>query len=66
MKRDSVSANLVLFLITYLLVKIIQRLTGFDYDFSEGLFNIKLLIDLLIWIAVYRIVSILFNNFLFS
>lgn len=38
---------------TYIIVKIVYRLTGFYYNFDEGIFNIKLLIDLSLWLAVF-------------
>jgi len=46
-------------LITYVIVRIINKVTGFSYDFSDGVFNINLLIDLAIWFFVYLAVDFL-------
>jgi|GEM_PF-3569164 hypothetical protein len=52
-------------LITYIIVKILYRLTGFHYDFTEGIVNIRLLIDLALWGFVYFSVDFLLKK-LFS
>jgi hypothetical protein len=46
-------------IITYIIVKIVYKLTGFYYSFDEGLLNIKLLIDLSLWAVVFVVVSFL-------
>ncbi len=46
-------------LITYVIVKIIYKVTGFAYDFSDGIFNINLLIDVALWFLVYFTVDFL-------
>jgi len=38
---------------TYILVKIVYRLTGFHYNFSDGIFNAKLLLDIALWGFIY-------------
>jgi len=38
---------------TYILVKIVYRLTGFHYNFSDGIFNVKLLLDIALWGFIY-------------
>jgi len=51
--------------ITYLAVKLVYWLAGFDYDiFSEGIFNTKLLIDILSWVGIYALVFILLKTFI--
>ncbi|HAH58459.1 MAG TPA: hypothetical protein DCL86_09945 [Bacteroidales bacterium] len=46
-------------IITYIIVKIVYKLTGFYYNFDEGLLNIKLLIDLSLWAVVFIAVNFL-------
>ncbi|AFS79471.1 hypothetical protein Curi_c24760 [Gottschalkia acidurici 9a] len=50
------------FIIAFIIVRIIRSLTGFNYNFSEGIFNIKILIDLGLWIIVYLIIDFIFNK----
>ncbi|PKP52073.1 MAG: hypothetical protein CVT92_10655 [Bacteroidetes bacterium HGW-Bacteroidetes-1] len=52
-------------IITYIIVKILYKLTGFHYDFTEGIVNIRLLIDLALWGFVYFSVDFLLKK-LFS
>ncbi len=40
-------------LITYVIVKILYKITGFSYDLTDGIVNINLLIDLALWGFVY-------------
>ena len=42
---------------TYIIVRIVYRLTGFSYSLSEGILNMKLLIDLALWIIVFFLVD---------
>jgi hypothetical protein len=49
-------------LITYIIVKTVYRLTGFHYEFSDGLANIKLLIDIVLWGIIYFPVNYLMKK----
>ncbi len=51
-------------LITYVIVKIVYKLTGFHYDFGEGLANFKLLIDITLWGFIYLIIYFLLRKLL--
>lgn len=48
--------------ITYIIVKIVYKLTGFSYSLLEGILNIKILVDLGLWIIVYVFVKIILNK----
>ena len=48
--------------ITYVIVKIVYKLTGFHYDFSEGLANFKLLIDVSLWCFIYFVSNFLLRK----
>ena len=48
--------------ITYVLVKIVYKLTGFHYDFGDGIFNIKLVIDIALWVLIYFPVQFLLKK----
>ena len=55
-KTKNKNSGYILILTTifsYIIVRIVYKLTGFYYSFDEGIFNIKLLIDLSIWLAVF-------------
>lgn len=56
MKKDDAIATFVTFIITYVIVHIIYKLTGFYYNFGQGLLNFKLLINIVLWCIVYFIV----------
>ncbi|MCY6485053.1 hypothetical protein OW763_11950 [Clostridium aestuarii] len=43
-------------LITYVIVHIVYKLTGFYYNFGEGIFNFKLAIDIVLWGSIYFVV----------
>lgn len=49
---------------TYLTVRIVHIFTGFSYNLSEGILNIKLLEDLGLWIIVYVFIRNIFNRVL--
>ncbi len=51
-------------IITYLIVNIVYKLTGFHYDFSDGIANIRLLIDIALWGCVYFAVNFLLRKLL--
>lgn len=58
--RNSWSIDFIPLFITYVVVKLVHWLSGFDYDiFSEGIFNIKFLIDIASWGGIYAIVYLL-------
>jgi len=44
-------------IITILVTRLLYSLIGFNYSISEGILNIKLLIDLGMWLIVYFPVS---------
>lgn len=44
-------------IITILVTKLLYSLIGFNYSISEGILNIKFLIDLVTWLIVYCAVS---------
>ncbi|MPN30140.1 hypothetical protein SDC9_177598 [bioreactor metagenome] len=45
------------FIVTYIFVHIIYGITGFKYDIFKDTLGIKTLIDLVLWIGAYYIVS---------
>jgi hypothetical protein len=49
---------------TYIIVRVVYRLTGFSYSLSEGILNMKLLIDLGLWIIVFFLVDNIFRKIL--
>jgi hypothetical protein len=53
-------------IITYLIVTGVRLLTGFHYDFSEGLVNFKFLIDIALWLIVYYAVDLLLRKVFFK
>jgi hypothetical protein len=52
----------ITFAITYTIVRIIYKVTGFYYDFNEGLFNFKFLIDFGFWCIVYFTIDMFFEK----
>ena len=56
--------SILIIIITYIIVRIIYKLTGFSYGLSEGILNIKLLVDLCLWIIVYSLIKGIFNKVL--
>ena len=53
---DNETISFITFVLTYVIVHIIYKVTGFYYSFKEGLFNFKLLIDLGLWCIVSFII----------
>ncbi|WP_299822398.1 hypothetical protein [uncultured Pontibacter sp.] len=50
-------------LITYILVKIVHKLAGFEYDiFTEGVFTLKFVLDIASWVFIYGVVYFLFKK----
>jgi uncharacterized membrane protein len=49
-------------LITWILVKTVYGITGFHYEFSDGIVNIKLLIDIVLWGIIYFPVNYLLKK----
>jgi uncharacterized membrane protein len=64
-KKTNGFIPLVTIIITYVTVKILYKLTGFQYDFSEGILNIRFLIDITLWGFIYLTVNFLLRK-LFS
>lgn len=56
--------TILTFIATYIIVRIVYRLTGFSYSLSEGILNMKLLIDLGLWIIVFFLVDNIFRKIL--
>lgn len=52
--------------LTFIIVNFIYKLTGFHYSFSEGLLNLKLLIDLGVWLLIYIPLNIILDKILLS
>lgn len=61
-KTSSIARQIVSIGITFVIVKVIEHFSGFHYDIAEGFFNIKLLIDLALWVLVYFSVFTLLNK----
>ena len=52
-------------IITYVVVKVIHNLAGFDYDiFTEGVLNMRLLLDVTSWVIVHAAVNFLLRKLL--
>jgi hypothetical protein len=67
MNLDSKRAAFIPLLITYVVVKLVHNLAGFDYDIlSEGILNLKFLIDVASWAIVYAAVYFLLRKWLSS
>ena len=64
-KKTERNIIIVSIVITYIIVKVIYRLTGFHYDFTDGIINIRFLIDIALWGTVYLTVVFLLRK-LFS
>lgn len=62
LKKNSEITQFIAFATTYIIVHIIHKLTGFNYEFKEGLLNFKLLIDLALWCIVGFIVDMFLNK----
>jgi hypothetical protein len=64
-KNNNRVIGFITIIITYVVVKIIHRYAGFQYDISrEGIINVKLLIDIFSWIVVYALVYTLLKKIL--
>jgi hypothetical protein len=63
--KNSWSVDLIPLFITYVVVKSVHWLAGFNYDiFNEGILNIKFLVDVFSWGGIYAIVYILLKTFI--
>ncbi|EKQ52424.1 MULTISPECIES: hypothetical protein [unclassified Clostridium] len=58
--------NILTVILTFIIAHIIYNLTGFQYNFSEGILNLKLLIDLGLWLLIYAAVNIILDKILLS
>ncbi|MBU5438427.1 hypothetical protein KQI42_10430 [Tissierella sp. MSJ-40] len=56
--------SILIIITTYIIVRIVYKLTGFNYSFSEGILNTKLIIDLILWIIIYVPVKNIFDKVL--
>ncbi|ALI99977.1 hypothetical protein [Rufibacter tibetensis] len=57
MRTESTRISLMTLLITYIVVKVVHLLTGFNYNpFEEGLLTIKFVLDVVSWVMVYGLV----------
>jgi hypothetical protein len=63
-KKNNVVIPLGTIIITYIIVKILYKLTGFHYDFTDGIANKSLLIDIALWGFVYLTVNFLLRKLL--
>ena len=61
-KKNNGFIPFISILITYIIVKIVYKLTGFHYGFDEGIVNIKLLMDLALWGLIYFTISFLVKS----
>lgn len=52
--------------LTFIIVHIIYKLTGFHYNFSEGILNLKMLIDLGLWLLIYIPVNMILDRMLLT
>lgn len=65
MKKNSKTIGFVSLFITYLVVKVVHSFAGFHFDpFSEGIFNIKFLIDIKSWGIISTMVYFLMKRLL--
>ena len=58
MKKSNGSFTFIVILITYIIVHIVYKLTGFYYNFGDGILNFKFVIDIALWGVVYFVVYI--------
>ena len=65
-KESKRKFSITTLIVTYVIVKTIRLLTGFNYDFSEGLLNLKFFIDIALWIIVYYAVDFLIRKVFFK
>jgi hypothetical protein len=64
MKKNILLIPFITILITYIIVKVVKKLTGFHYDIDDGFININFLIDLAIWGFVYLSIDTLIKRLL--
>ncbi len=65
MKNNNRFIDFIPLIITYIVVKVMHKLVGFNYDpFREGILNVKFLIDIMSWIIVYAVIYILMKKLL--
>ncbi|WP_181304021.1 hypothetical protein [Rufibacter sp. XAAS-G3-1] len=63
MENSTWKTRLLPLLITFVVVKLVHHLAGFDYDiFLEGVFTVRFLLDIGTWVAVYVVVSFLLKK----
>ncbi|GGK77262.1 hypothetical protein ACD591_20460 [Rufibacter glacialis] len=60
--RNKKVIDLVLILLTYVVVKVVKKVIGFNYNpFKEGIMTVNFLVDVAIWGTVYAILYFLFK-----
>lgn len=63
MQNEEKNLDLIRFVITYILVRIMFKLFNFNYDIVSNKFNaLKFIIDLGSWISVWVIVSFILKK----
>lgn len=53
MKKNEGTITFISVIVTYIIVHIVYKLTGFYYHFGQ--LNYKLIVDLLLWAVIYYI-----------
>ena len=64
MKQNNGLITFITVTITYVIVNIVYKLTGFHYNVSEGIFKFKLVIDIILWGIVSFVVYVLIKMLL--
>ena len=62
MKKSNGAFTFIVVLITYIIVHIVYKLTGFYYNIGEGILNFKFVIDIALWGVVYFVVYMLLKK----
>lgn len=65
MNMHSKRTTFISLILTYVIVKVVHSMVGFEYDiFSEGILNLKFLIDVASWAIVSAAVYFLLRKLL--
>lgn len=54
--------RMIVFLISYLLSRLVFKIENFNYSLSEELFNIHFIIDFGTWALIYMLVSFVLSH----
>ena len=65
MKKNNGVFVFITIIITYIIVHIIYKLTGFYYNLGDGILNFKFVIDIALWGVIYFVVYILLKKLSF-